>query len=73
MWVGWCPTQFLQFVLSGIPCPGMVLSEIRMGLSISINILKIISHRQVVLDSVRSTTLTITVCISIVKGREGGL
>lgn len=51
----------------------MVLSEIRMGLSISINILKIISHRQVVLDSVRSTTLTITVCISIVKGREGGL
>lgn len=73
MWAGWWPTQFLQFVLSGIPCPGMVLSTVRMGLSISISILKIISHRQVVLDSVQSTTLTVTVCISIEKGREGGL
>lgn len=51
----------------------MVLSTVRMGLSISISILKIISHRQVVLDSVQSTTLTVTVCISIEKGREGGL
>lgn len=50
----------------------MVLSTISAGLSIAINILKITPHRQVISDSVKLTTLTITMCITIERERKGG-
>jgi hypothetical protein len=60
----------LNSVSAFCPAQGMGLSTIGMGLSISINILQIIPHRQVVLESVKLTTLTTTMCIIIEKGRK---
>lgn len=40
----WCPAHFLLFIQSGIPTQGMVLATTRVGLPISVNVIKMIPH-----------------------------